>query len=183
MKTVPNKTNGFVKKAARLLCVGIIATTWLGSPQRANATLVSHINPCSARTSDGRLTVFAIGIGSAGTLYQNYQTSPGGSWSGWVAMGSGNTWDPYGIPTVGVNQDGRLEVFVIGGNGQINHIWQKTPGSSATTNWSSFATFSSNVGQTVKLAVGKWANGVLDLFVVGTDGVLYHANQTAPNAG
>ncbi len=181
MKTPVNQDHGLVRKALRLLAVSIVAATCIGTSQRAAAALVNHINPCAARTSDGRLTVFAIGIGTAGTLYQNYQTSPGGSWSGWVAMGSGNTWNPYSIPAVGVNADGRLEVFVVGTDGTINHIWQKVAGSSATTNWSTFNTFSSHVSTTAKLAVGNWANGSLDLFIVGTDGVLYHSYQTAPN--
>ena len=38
-----------------------------------------HINPCVARTSDGRLELFAIG--HTGYLYHNYQTSPGGAWT------------------------------------------------------------------------------------------------------
>src|SRR5881392_3225835 len=55
----------------------------------------------------------------------------------------------------------------------------KVPGSSAATNWSAFSIVSSSrVNQTAKLAVGKWANGALDLFVIGTDCLLYHNYQT-----
>ena len=142
----------------------------------AGSTGNPHINPCIARTSDGRQTIFAIG--HTGNLYQNYQTAPNSGWSGWQAMGnSGNVWTQNGIPAVGTNSDGRLELFIVGTDGSVNHIWQLHPGSNASTNWSSFTTFSSHVNQTVKLAVGKFANGALDVFVIGTDGALYHNYQ------
>lgn len=138
----------------------------------------AHINPCVARTSDGRLELFAIG--QTGYLYHNYQTAPGGAWSGWIALGtSANTWTQNSLPAVGVNADGRLEVFVIGTDGQVNHIWQLAPGSSTSSNWSSFAVLQSSfVSQIAKLAVGKWANGALEVFVGGTDGLLYHSYQS-----
>jgi hypothetical protein len=73
-----------------------------------------------------------------------------------------------------------LEVFIIGTDGQVNHIWQLAPGSSASANWSSFAVLQSSfVSQIAKLAVGKMANGALDLFVGGTDGLLYHSYQSS----
>ena len=138
-----------------------------------NTYVNPHINPCVARTSDGRMELFAVG--NTGNLYHDYQTTANGSWSGWVAMGtSANVWSQSTLPAVGVNPDGRLEVFIVGTNGVINHIWQLKAGSSATTNWSSFGTFNSYVSQTAKLAVGNLQNGQLDVFVIGTDGVLYH---------
>ncbi|MDB6020773.1 MAG: domain containing protein [Pedosphaera sp.] len=150
------------------------------SPNNPASYSNSHINPCTARTSDGRMEVFAVG--HSATLYHNYQTSPGGSWSGWISLGT-NMFVQNSFPAVGVNSDGRLEVFVVGTDGTVNHIWQKVAGSSASTNWGSFATFSSHVSTTAKLAVGNWANGSLDLFVIGTDNVLYHNYQTAPSGG
>ncbi len=151
----------------------------LSSTLVATATTNPHINPCTARTSDGRIEVFAVG--KTGNLYHNYQTG-GGGWSGWIAMGTtGNVWAQNSIPAVGVNSDGRLEVFIVGTDGTVNHIWQKVAGSSATTNWTTFATFSSHVSTTAKLAVGNWANGALECFVIGTDGALYHNYQTTPS--
>ncbi len=141
----------------------------------------THINPCVARTSDGRLEVFAIG--HSANLLHNYQTSPGGSWSGWISLGT-NIIVQNASPAVGVNADGRLEVFVVDGNGAVDHVYQKVAGSSASTNWTSIGLLtSSQVSTTAKLAVGNWANGSMDLFVIGTDGVLYHNYQTAPNGG
>jgi hypothetical protein len=135
-----------------------------------------HINPCVARTSDGRMELFAIG--TSGLLYHNYQTSANGAWSGWIALGT-TTWSQDSLPAVGVNSDGRLEVFLVGLNGEVYHIYQLTPGSSASANWSSFSVLQSSfISQIAKLAVSKMANGSLDLFITGTDGVLYHSYQS-----
>ncbi|WP_160164529.1 CHAP domain-containing protein [Pedosphaera parvula] len=152
------------------------------SPNNPNTYINTHINPCVARTSDGRLELFAVDL--SGNMTHNYQTSPGGSWAGWTLLGTAsNLFATNSFPAVGVNADGRLELFAVASSGVINHIWQKVAGSSAATNWSSFTAFSSSVSPTAKLAVGNWANGVQDLFVIGTDGVLYHNYQTAPNSG
>ena len=42
-------------------------------------------------------------------------------------------WQPLGgrlasDPAVGVNPDGRLEVFAVGQDGALQHIWQTAPG-------------------------------------------------------
>jgi hypothetical protein len=143
----------------------------------------AHINPCTANTSDGRMELFAVG--NNGSLYHSFQTNANGSWSAWVAMGtSANKWSVNALPAVGVNKDGRLEVFVVGTNSSVYHAYQKVPGTSAATNWSAFSIISSSrVSETAKLAVGKWANGALELFVIGTDGVLYDNYQaTAGNS-
>ena len=140
----------------------------------------TNINPCVTTTSDGRLEAFAIGTG--GHLFTDYQNTPNGTWSGWVQMGvSSNVWAANCIPAVATNVDGRLELFIVSTNGAVDHIKQLTPGSSAATNWSAFSVVtSSRVSLTAKLAAGNWANGTVDIFVVGTDGVLYHNNQTTP---
>jgi hypothetical protein len=169
--------------------IGIVARSWsysgliTGGQARifrraAWGTSDAHINPCVANTSDGRMELFAIG--NSGSLYHTYQTNANGSWSGWTAMGgSADKWSVNALPAVGVNKGGRLEVFVVGTNGSIYHAYQKVAGSSAATNWSAFSIVSSSrVNQTAKLAVGKWANGALELFVIGTDSVLYDNYQT-----
>lgn len=137
---------------------------------------VGHINPCVATTSDGRLEVFTVG--NTGLLYQNYQTNAGGGWSGWISLGG--LCQQNSQPAVGVNYDGRLEVFVIATNGVVNHLWQKVAGSSATTNWAAFTPLPSYVHTANKLAVGSWANGALDVFVIYTNNALYCDYQLTP---
>jgi hypothetical protein len=174
--------------------LGILATSWSYNTLVVNGaarifrraawgTSDAHINPCTANTSDGRMELFAIG--NSGSLYHSYQTNANGSWSGWIAMGgASDKWSGNALPAVGVNKDGRLEVFIVGTNSSIYHAYQKVAGSSAATNWSAFSIVSSSrVSQTGKLTVGKWSNGALDLFVIGTDTILYHNYQkTAGNS-
>jgi hypothetical protein len=81
--------------------------------------------PSVAENADGRLEIFALG-GGDGALYHNWQTSPGGGFSGWNwLLGNGNM---ATAPTVGVNDDGRLEVFTQGTDGTGWHVWQTSPG-------------------------------------------------------
>lgn len=133
-----------------------------------------HVNPCAATTADGRVEVFTVG--NTGYLYHNYQTTPGSGWSGWVAMSTNNIWNVLATPAVGTNPDGRLEVCILGTDGRVNHIWQRSPGSSAATNWSAFSVFASSATAlpTARMAIGNLANGQPDVFVIGTDGQLYH---------
>jgi hypothetical protein len=187
--SIDASTGTIYTREAYNTATGIIANSWsyntlvVGGQARifrraAWGTSDTHINPCTANTSDGRMELFAIG--NNGSLYHSYQTNANGSWAAWTSMGtSANKWSINALPAVGVNKDGRLEVFVVGTNSSIYHAYQKVPGSSAATNWSVFSIVSSSrVCQTARLAVGNWSNGALDLFVIGTDSVLYHNYQT-----
>jgi hypothetical protein len=184
---VDSATGTIYTREAYNTATGIIANSWSYNTLVVNGqarifrraawgTSDTHINPCTANTSDGRIELFAIG--NSGSLYHSYQTNANGSWKTWTTLGT-LKWSVSALPAVGVNKDGRLEVFVVGTNSSIYHAYQKAPGSSAATNWSGFSIVSSSrVCQTAKLAVGKWSNGALDLFVIGTDCVLYHNYQT-----
>ena len=70
---------------------------WLGVGVTKVATAVN---------ADGKIEVFAIGIGRA--LNHIWQTSPGGGWSNWAGLGGGIT-----DPRQPQNPDGRIEVFGI----------------------------------------------------------------------
>jgi hypothetical protein len=139
-----------------------------------NNSLNPHVNPALGINSDGRQEIFIVG--KTGALYHNYQTTINGNWSGFISLG-GN-WAQNGQPEVLRNKDGRLELFIIGTNGQLNHAYEQTAGSS--TSWSGFSTFSSALTQTIKIGGGTNASGALDIFVVGTDGVLYEMHQATP---
>jgi hypothetical protein len=94
------------------------------------------------------------------------------------------------------NADGRLEVFVRGSDGALNHIWQTAPNSG----WSDWETlgiphpdFRSQDGQfsygtlTTTPSVNLSADGRLEVFAVGRRDI-YHADlvhiwQPAPNSG
>jgi hypothetical protein len=154
----------------------------LGNPPngRVAADFSVHVN------SDGRLEVFAIN--RDGALWHVWQTAPNGTWSVWASLGM-----PAGLslPVASQNQDGRLEVFVIGGSDQaLWHIWQTKPGGS----WGSW--FSSGGPQHAnpsisRSTVQKNADGRLEVFLMideadepfGTNqfATIWHIWQTAPN--
>jgi hypothetical protein len=134
--------------------------------------------------ADGRLELF--GRGSDGAIWHNFQVAPNSGWSGWSSLGGQMAGDA--APAVGINADGRLEVFAIGAEGAMWHFWQNAPGSS--TSWSldslggSFQTMG-NIGPITHVypAVGRNADGRLEIFALGSDRALWHNWQTAPNSG
>jgi hypothetical protein len=78
--------------------------------------------PSVVANSDGRLEIFARS--ADGAVWHNWQTSPGGSWSGWNSLGG---WIS-GRPAATINADGRLDVFVLGGGNTVYHNYQTSPG-------------------------------------------------------
>ena len=135
-------------------------------------------NPTVNLNQNGILEAFAIGnTGSNGAgLFHAWQTSPGStSWTGWSIM-SGN-W-PAGVPTVTQNTVGDLEIFMLGlNNYHLYHAWQTSPGS---TNWTIFYDFGQYWSRYP--VVFKRSNGLMDVFLVGLNSVLYHIPQNS-NAG
>ncbi len=83
---------------------------YLGSPSG------TQLQPGLAvgRNADGRLEVF--GLGSEGALYHAYETSVGGSWSGWYGL---EGWQLQGPVATANDADGRLEVYVVGGTDHV----------------------------------------------------------------
>src|SRR5262249_13003036 len=79
--------------------------------------------------ADGRLEVFARGTNNA--LYDQWQKSAGGGWSGWASLGGNLTTDPTAVR----NADGRLEVFARSTDDALYHTWQTSPGG-GWTGWS-----------------------------------------------
>lgn len=87
------------------------------------------------RNADGRLRVFVLGNEPDNAIHYITQNSPGSSsaWT-WANPSLGNG----GVMTnaaVGVNTDGRLEVFTIHTDNAIWHDWQLSPGSDSWSGW------------------------------------------------
>jgi hypothetical protein len=78
----------------------------------------------AAQNSDGRLEVFGIGFDDA--LWNIWQNSPGGGWSGWNQLGGPGAAVKQIVAAQ--NSDGRLEVFGIGFDDALWNIWQNSPG-------------------------------------------------------
>jgi hypothetical protein len=93
-----------------------------GGPDARGGKLVSP--PALSRNGDGRLEAFHIG--RTGRLYNAWQLSPGGAWSGWDER---KTAKLKGSPCVVRNVDNRLEVFALDHDGNMWHAWQTAPNS------------------------------------------------------
>lgn len=100
-------------------------------------------SPVLAMAADGRLELFLSG--PEGAVYHARQTATGtGTGTGW------SPWQSHGVPgdlpgypgihpspVAGAGADGRLELFVIGRDGQLWHRWQTDPGGGWTASWTS----------------------------------------------
>jgi hypothetical protein len=141
---------------------------------------------------DGRLELFARGWN--GDLIHTCQVAPGGAWSEWESLGvphpefrSPDGRFVYGslesTPTVSRNRDGRLEVFALGlrdpFTADLVHIWQPAANSGP---WSGWASLGGNLKLTAP-AVGRNADGRIEVFACTSDNALWHIWQTAPNNG
>ena len=85
--------------------------------------------------------------------------------------------EQWGTRWTAKNADGTLEVFVIGSDTSLYHIWQTSPGG-GWTNWGY-----RNGTQLRSPTVGQNADGRLEVFVIGGDGALYRQWQTSPGGG
>jgi hypothetical protein len=149
--------------------------------------MVKLTGTCAAgKNADGRLEVFAIG--DDGVLYHIWQTVPNATligWSAWAALGNGYAVGSSG-PAVGVNADGRLEVFAEGSEGYLYHAWQTAP-NGTENDWSTRAHFPALAGGgvgVVRPAVAASSDGRMELFGVSSfDGTLQHVWQVAANNG
>jgi hypothetical protein len=78
------------------------------------------------------------------------------------------------------NEDGRLEVFVIGTDNQIWHTWQMAPNSG----WSYWYALGGNMtGLPAEVVSGANASGALEIITVLSDKTMVRNWQVAPNIG
>jgi GR25 family glycosyltransferase involved in LPS biosynthesis len=129
------------------------------------------------KNQDGRQEVFAVG--SDGNIWQIWQTAPNGAWSDWTKLGK----PPAGVLrsdriTVGSNLDRRLELFVIGVDGALWHIWQVVP----NAGWSGWESLSKPEDRDFsEPLVRKNGNGRLEVFA-SANGAFYNRCQEVPNS-
>jgi hypothetical protein len=132
------------------------------------------------QNADGRLEVFTIGADPDRALWHIWQNTPNGNWNVWDSLGRPpNTGGIISSPTVGKNKDGHLEAFVTGTDGALWHIWQVIIGSS-WGGWASLGTPPNITINNYPLEVSENADGRLEAFAGGSDGVLWHTWQVRP---
>jgi len=153
-------------------------SNWVSHGTPGNLLFTSP--PAVIRNRERRLELFIAG--SDGHISHIWQPTPNGAWSNWwVHDGPPN--GVQGAPAVGINQDGRLEVFVVErGSHWLYSQPQTAPSNGWAPNWFNFGA-PPNVRLASSPAVGANADGRLEVFVVGSDGLLWKKDQTAPNNG
>lgn len=125
----------------------------------------------AARNADGTLVVFAV-LGTTTELYYSQQSAPGSdSWTPWISLGKG-VYSQFPL-VIGVNADGRLELFTYTGQ-YARHIWQVAPKGAWFAPDGVWSAWESMGGDYMPLAVGRNADGRLEVFASGTPGDLYH---------
>jgi len=139
-----------------------------------------------AQNQDGRLEVFIV----ASMLMHSWQTAPNNGWSDWKSLNS----PPDEINTiianiaVGQNQDGRLELFAVVNETQLQggnfwHIWQTAPNND-WSDWHSLgrpskaADFPTHPGLS-DFTVGRNQDGRLEVFASDREGEIWHIWQRA----
>ncbi|HTE46691.1 MAG TPA: hypothetical protein VK636_15670 [Gemmatimonadaceae bacterium] len=128
-----------------------------------------------AVTADGdrRIHLFAKSLGRAAFFHNTLEEA---GWAGWELMLSPDDVGRSLPMAAGRNADGRVELFGVGGTGQLWHKWQMRPNSVQFSNWASLGGVS-----TSPPAVAQNADGRLEVFARGTDGALYHIWQKVPD--
>jgi hypothetical protein len=89
---------------------------------------VASAYPALGANNNGRLEAFIKGSDNA--LWHVWQdpNGPNNGWSNWASLGIPPNLTSTGyIPSVGVNADGRLEVFINGSDNALWHAWQTIP--------------------------------------------------------
>ncbi|CDR10243.1 hypothetical protein GCM10022420_092480 [Streptomyces iranensis] len=123
--------------------------------------------------ADGRLEAFARAYSYEGalTVLHAYQRPHVSGWAFGQLEGT-----PQGDPTAVLNTSGQQEVFAIGPDDSVEHIWQTKPGNGWAPGWRSIGG-DTPVGTP---AIGVNPDGRLDVFARQEGGTLEHKWQTNP---
>src|SRR6266581_3664902 len=103
--------------------------------------------------------------------------------SNWASLGAPGTISAN--PSIGKNDDGRLEAFVwtvgVDAAKDLWHIWQTAP-NGTWSNWTSLGK-PTNEGISPPFSVHVNDDGRLEAFAIGSDNALWHIWQVVPNGG
>ncbi len=157
--------------------------------RRLNGAL--KVAPVVATNSQG--TIYVVGIGTDDAIY--FTEGSGDYFGPWVRMAGGQKgWfgarPPDSAPSVEVNQDGRIEIFVTGTDRYAYHAWENCLGC-GTFSWF-WLINNTGYNQNNDPAVGRNGDGRLEYFVspgtsttgqVAISSFVGHVYQDVPNGG
>ncbi len=128
--------------------------------------------------ADGRLELFGMNYGSSGggNVWHNWQPAPNVGWAGWAGLGGVQTPKAAAGAVVARNQNGELEVFAVGNNGNVWHVRQAAVNGS----WGNWADLGDDGSGVTDLAVAVNADGRLQLFGISTNQILVSNRQRTP---
>lgn len=140
-----------------------------------------------AKNLDGHLEVFVVG--SDGAVWHRWQTVPNGNWSEWASFGKpdGVSFAVSFVPPIQVEQnaDGRLEVFLLGDDNNVWHIWQVVPNANWIDHWTSLGIPNVSLpsgGFWSSLVRNQDQGGELEIFIENKDtGEIWSISQVEPN--
>lgn len=116
----------------------------------------------------GESGFFRIGYGEGGIeLWQVYAVDGVEPLKTWVSLGGELASDP----AVGINTDGRTELFAKGSDNHLWHRWQLT--------WQGWASLGGSLASAPAVATNS--DGQLEVFARGTNNTLWHRWQQTPN--
>jgi hypothetical protein len=134
-----------------------------------------------ASNTNGNLEVF--GQGSNNNVYSDTQQGQNSvTWGGWNSISGPLPVGIVGQIRVAQNQNGTLEVFAVGQDGNVWSDTQQNPGGT----WGGWSPLNQQLPPGVTpqaLAVGKNQAGTLELAVLGSDNNIYVAQQQPMQAG
>ena len=144
-------------------------------PWSAHARIGGTISLLSlARTGSGSIVAFTRGSDS--NLYAIEQAGSA-DWGGRFTL-IANTVNG-GSMSAGTNADGRVEVFFVGHDSDVQHVWQQN--ATSPNVWSGASSLGGSSIQ--KVQVAKNSDGRFELITIGGDSFAYHIWQTSPSNG
>jgi N-acetyl-anhydromuramyl-L-alanine amidase AmpD len=110
----------------------------------------------------------------------NTHTDPGIYWDWTHFMDLINSSiNPHVSPALGINSDGRQEIFVVNKSGALTHSYQTT----INGTWSGFTSLGGSFAQNCQPKVLRNQDGRLEVFAINSSGQLCHASEsTAGNS-
>jgi hypothetical protein len=127
----------------------------------------------AGRQADGRLVLTTVD--PTGRLLVDVQAGPGFGWAPWITLAASGM---AGAPALGVNDDRRLEVFVVASSHQVGHAFQTGTGA-----WSTASALGGSLDPAANLAVSNNQDQRLEIFgsMPGTHAITHAWQQSANN--